>query len=425
MNNARKYEKLGREVARLVGDGPGAESVRRQRQAFLTLVSSTKRTHPGHRRYLLAAAILAIMVVGAFVLVWTLSPSRMSFWIGSETNSGSEGEWLRAPAHDPLPVRFEDGTRIEISARSSVRILNARQERVEIELSLGTIKASINRRSTKSSWTVIAGGYSITALGTVFEVNWNPAKHHLAVKVWQGNVVLEGDGIQEQGIVVDAHRELTITEDGVQTVTRIGEARKKIPADPEEPVVLVEPLGPVQNVEEQHQRGEAKKKESRVASLRREPEVTWQEYYDSRMYEKVLAEAEKHGLDKMYESLGDVHLWQLANAARYTKRSAVAIQALLSLRSRFQDSSKAPVAAFLLGRISSEINQDHRAACGWFQVYLQEYPGGKLAEESLGRSIDSCKRAGMTEKAVRAAERYIEQYPRGSYANTANSVLSK
>jgi TolA-binding protein len=200
---------------------------------------------------------------------------------------------------------------------------------------------------------------------------------------------------------------------------------------PGEPQEMQEPPGPEgtgtlsKHLPKQDPLKKKEEEDARVASLDRGHSAKWQEYYDSRMYKEFLAEAERRGLENLYETLAESQLWQLANSARYVKRSEVAIGALQSIRSRFQDSSKAPVATFLLGRISSENQNDHRTACSWFQVYLQEYPGGKLAEESLGRSIDSCWKAGMKSRARRAAKTYLKSYPKGSFKELAASILSK
>jgi hypothetical protein len=51
---------------------------------------------------------------------------------------------------------------------------------------------------------------------------------------------------------------------------------------------------------------------------------------------------------------------------------------------------------------------------------LKETPGGSLAEQAMGRQAEL--QAG-TAKGQRAAARYLEQYPRGSYANFCRSQL--
>jgi hypothetical protein len=74
----------------------------------------------------------------------------------------------------------------------------------------------------------------------------------------------------------------------------------------------------------------------------------------------------------------------------------------------------------LLGKISADQLGATSQAITWFETYLKETPGGSLAEQAMGRLAEL--QAG-TAKGQRAAARYLEQYPRGSYANFCRSQL--
>jgi ferric-dicitrate binding protein FerR (iron transport regulator) len=51
-------------------------------------------------------------------------------------------------------------------------------------------------KSTPSSWTVEAGPYRVTALGTDFDVFWDKKEKLLDVKVYTGKVEVKGPELQ-------------------------------------------------------------------------------------------------------------------------------------------------------------------------------------------------------------------------------------
>ena len=81
------------------------------------------------------------------------------------------------------------------------------------------------------------------------------------------------------------------------------------------------------------------------------------------------------------------------------------------------------MAAFLLGRLAMERRQKPKEAIRWFRRYLDVDPKGFLAEEALGRWMDSCLRAGMQSQARELAGRYLSSYPSGAFAQLAKSIL--
>ncbi|MCC6556258.1 MAG: hypothetical protein IT372_25135, partial [Polyangiaceae bacterium] len=80
--------------------------------------------------------------------------------------------------------------------------------------------------------------------------------------------------------------------------------------------------------------------------------------------------------------------------------------------------------AFLLGKLAA----DHLGAPGdaitWFQTYLDEEPGGGLAEQALGRLIELRRRSGDAAGARAAAEIYLRRYPDGAYASLAQATVA-
>jgi hypothetical protein len=133
--------------------------------------------------------------------------------------------------------------------------------------------------------------------------------------------------------------------------------------------------------------------------------------------------AEQAGLPTLLRSLPAEDLRQLADAARFARRGALARQTLVAIRERFPGTSHARLAAFLLGRTSEDLLGDPAGAASWFGTYLREDPVGALAEEALGRRIDACLKVGLKREAREAAERYLQRHPGGVFAAAARAAL--
>ena len=76
------------------------------------------------------------------------------------------------------------------------------------------------------------------------------------------------------------------------------------------------------------------------------------------------------------------------------------------------------------GRVEMDLNKKPAKAARWFQSYLDDSPGGSLAEEALGRLITALRKAGNEAAASKAAARYLEKYPTGTFREIALAVAS-
>jgi hypothetical protein len=378
----------------------------------------------------LAFAATVLVALCTFVLLQVLVPKPITFWIGDQTRGGEEGAWLQAGA-SALPVRFEDGTRVELRPGSTGRVYAGDREDVRVVLSNGRIEAKIEKK-TQSRWTVEAGPYNVVALGTVFEVTWKTEPLQLEVFVQSGRVEVKGPGIQAVGVRLQERDRLRLTKTGAHfslSVENVPDQPPE-PPPPEEVSARDEAIEAVKvqsvtrpPIKKKPKKKEAAVSEAKVASLDRHRPETWQDLCDLGRYSDALAAAEKQGFARLLKTLDDAQLWRLADAARYTGRGKLAREALLSVRRRFRSSWRARVAAFLLGRIAIEMLNDPREASGWFNIYLREDPDGPLAEEALGRRIGTCRQAGMRAESCRVAAKYLDRFPEGSFAEYARSVL--
>jgi hypothetical protein len=146
---------------------------------------------------------------------------------------------------------------------------------------------------------------------------------------------------------------------------------------------------------------------------------SWRELAGSGKYHEALAAAERSGFADEVERASAGDLLLLSDAARYSGRADLAHNALLRLRERFGARGRS---AFLLGKIAADQNGSPGEALRWFETYLREEPNGSLAEQAEGRLLDLRKGDKVAARAV--AQRYLDRYPKGSYAALARSILA-
>jgi len=425
MDETRKLKELGEKIAEELGGGPDPSRRDAQRRAVMAL--ATQRPKGRGLKLALAFAATVLVAVCTFVLLHVLVPKPIVFWVGDQTRGGEEGAWLQADAA-ALPVRFEDGTRVELQKGAAGRVFAGDREDVRLVLSKGRLEAKVEEE-TQSRWTVEAGPYHVVALGTVFTVSWETEPLLLEVFVLSGRVEVRGPGIQSIGVRLQPRDRLLLSKAGANfslSVENISEKPPE-PPPPEEQSARDEAIEAVkvQSVTRppKKKKKEAAVSEAKVASLDRHRPETWQDLCDLGRYSDAVALAQKQGIPQLLKTLDDSQLWRLADAARYTGRGKLAREALLSIRRRYRSSWRARVAAFLLGRIAIEMLNDPREASGWFKIYLREDPDGPLAEEALGRRIGTCRQSGMRAESCRVAARYLDRFPEGSFAEYARSVL--
>jgi hypothetical protein len=71
----------------------------------------------------------------------------------------------------------------------------------------------------------------------------------------------------------------------------------------------------------------------------------------------------------------------------------------------------------LLGRVFFEQLEEPARAAHWFGVYLDEQPGGELADDALSRLAEARALSGDHAGAREAARRYLERNPKGPHAD--------
>jgi transmembrane sensor len=123
------------------------------------------------------------------------------------------------------------------------------------------------------------------------------------------------------------------------------------------------------------------------------------------------AYAAMHGL-RATQVTDAEELLAAADVARLSGHPSEAVPFLQRVLSDFHDDSRAPIAAFGLGRVLLPTSPSEAAAS--FAEARALAPSGTIAEDALAREVEAWSRAGMKAKAHGAAAEYVRRYPRGS-----------
>jgi len=425
MDGSREtFEALGREVAETLGTGPDREHRAAQQQALLASLQAVGPARAARRPAIVAAAAAAALLLAAaagYLLLRADPDEPLHFRVGEQLAEGQEGAWLEAPAGRELGVNFSDEAHLALEQGAAGRVLESRRRRVRVGLDRGRLRMNVRQKGART-WTVEAGPYRVSVVGTEFSVAWEPVEASFEVTVRSGRVQVHGAGLHRDGVVLEPGDRLVAERGRPMTVVGAGEpeAGAAPPDEAQEPAVAVEedPRRDVASLDTVPRR-------ARRARRGRAVPAGWRALHGEGRYAEALAVAQQQGFAELLTRLGAAELRELADTARFAGRGAEAEQALLALRERFPRDRRSRVAAFLLGRVAMDLAGRPDVAATWFETYLDEDRSGPLAEEALGRLVDARARAGQRARARAAAEQYLARYPQGVFGELARSVLKE
>src|SRR5512137_27906 len=166
-------ERVGGRVAEELGEGPSEERKAVQRRAFLAAAqrfgASRRVGQPWLLPSLVAAAAMALLAIGAAAFLMR-GAAPLQFWVGEQRIAGTEGSWVQSDGAQDVPIRFRNGSRLDLGRETAVRIVSANTEHVAVEMSRGALSADV-KRNGETTWEVNAGPYQVTVLGTAFTVD--------------------------------------------------------------------------------------------------------------------------------------------------------------------------------------------------------------------------------------------------------------
>jgi hypothetical protein len=359
----------------------------------------------------LAAGLLLVLVHGhkapsdalSYVIENAKSPSDTSIDVG------------KGP---PRLVRFSDGTEVRVDQDTEARIRLVTTHGAALAMTHGALHASVIHSAT-SEWRFDAGPFVVQVTGTAFGLSWDPARDRFDLRLEHGSVTVTGP-VANEPIPVRAGQWLTIRPRSNEVFIRDLTAAAELSLEPRAPLATPD-VGDAGRELPQDSASSATDSTEPSVEPKAFPSHTWAQDLAHGHADQVVNDALARGLDESLAHASPGELSALADAARYTRRDAVARRALLAERHRFAGSRMAIDAGLLLGRLAESEHSDGEAL-RWFDTYLAEAPAGPHASEALGRKLAVVRHSGNTAAARAVAEEYLARYPNGTYSSAARAI---
>ncbi len=364
------------------------------------------------------------LAAAAALVVWWRTPTQLSYEVIGAIKNGA---YVSAPNDRPVTLHFSDDTLVQVEAGSQLRVEDTTREGAHVLLERGTAGVHVVHRP-ESHWTFAAGPFDVLVTGTRFDLNWDPAREVLELRLREGSVeirtpfssgpvALRGG----QSFRADLHsRSMTTTElASEKSAPATSATSATAPAGSDSEVTAVPGvLGSAVSV------GSAISSAAPSVALVPAPGMkAWQKLIAAGEFNALLAQANERGIPSCLASCSANDLSALADAARYTGKSELADQSLHVLRSRFSRAPEGRAAAFLLGRLR-ESQGAAKDARTWYDTYLHESPGGPYAADALAGKMRTVLKTDGAAAAEPLAEQYLKRYPTGVHAGTARGILA-
>jgi len=345
-----------------------------------------------------ALAILSVSVLAGVFVLWVKQGQRpLEFEVAGRR--GNMEEPITAPNAQPAKLTFDDGSVIVLYEGGRARVVSTDMHGARILLEEGTAGVHVIPRSG-NQWSFVGGPFEVAVLGTQFDVSWNPHEQSFGVELREGHVRIRSDCmVAERDLHAPASFHGSCSSPGATN----GPPTPPISPPEQTPVEVVHP--------EERQRPSVTSIPVRIAAWR----IALMDG-ESRM---AAEQAQSVGISQLAAEASSTELLDLASAARLAGASSFATTLYNTVRSRHFGTTSAAIAAFHLGRMAFDGRGAWNDAASWFAIYLREQPGGSLAAEALGRSIECADRMGATEKARGLSQRYLERFPNGAHAPIA------
>ncbi|MFZ5891553.1 MAG: FecR domain-containing protein [Myxococcota bacterium] len=305
----------------------------------------------------------------------------------------------RAPVRHDVRNLFEltDGTRVTaVSADARVEPVEVSPQSVRVRLESGGAHFDVAHQDGRH-FQVEAKGVMVTVLGTAFTVAIVPAG--VQVEVERGRVDVAHQG---QHHVLSAGERLVAPSSAVNppaVAARAGNeaAPNEVPSAADLPV----------DVPPEIASGAPTAPRAATAA----PQSSWRTLAQDGDYRGAFARMEAEGNGAVRDEPGD--LLFAADVARLSGHPALAVPRLERVLRGYANDSRAPLAAFTLGRTLLDSLGRPREAADAFARARRLSPKGALAQDALAREVESWSRAGESTLARERALEYLQKYPGG------------
>lgn len=417
------------ELLRRGPDTPTPTELERGLAGVRARLSARKAPRGGRRRLAWGVAIAAACLVLALVAAFGLRrdpPASERVIAVSRVEGGRliQGGYLSESGAQGIQVFFDEGSRCALTPGGRGRLRFEPTAGVRLVLERGSASLQITP-TREPRWSVESGPFLVTVKGTDFTVGWDPTSERFELTLRRGRVVVSGPVVGDE-FVVRPGQKLSVSLPKAETIiTEVPPAGSAAPSAPSAtPPVDASASAAPTPPEGARGGGSAPAPSSSAAAPTGLPLRPWREALAKGEWDRIVAEAERAGIDATLETATPDDLFALADAARYRRRLDLAQAALLAHRRRFPSSARAAEAIFLLGRVA-ELQAAGRAnALMRYDEYLARAPNGTYAAEALGRKMTLLNDVGGAAKARPIAEAYLRRFPDGSYAGAARALLS-
>jgi len=327
-----------------------------------------------------------------------------------------DGGYLAESGHAGIRLSFSEGTRFALMPGTRGRLREVTRDGAALSIENGAASFQVTPDPTRR-WSIEAGPFLVTVKGTVFDVSWDPESERFDLTLRRGRVVVSGP-LVGGSVSLRAGQHLAVRLPLAETIVTDTAMEQAAPASPgSTDRSLPAPAQPAA----------AKRIAARSAPVLQSPSLNhdgpgWQSLLAAGKWDRILAEAERLGVEATLERASSEDLFALADAARYRHRADVARAALLAQRRRFPDSPRSLDAIFLLGRVAELRDGGATRALALYDEYLARSPHGPYAAEALGRKMILLNDEGDPGKARRLAREYLLRFPSGSYVTAARAL---
>jgi transmembrane sensor len=321
---------------------------------------------PGKRWWL--RGLVAVGAAGALAL------GVASFQLFRDAG-GAPSAWQGAALEttgDATAVKLDDGSRLELSAHTRVKVTENRPSHVALDLQHGRVDCDITPRKDRH-FAVVAAGVEVRVTGTRFSVELT-AQRRVEVEVQRGSV--------------------EVTWRGASVPKRLA-AGERWSVDLEQPVT--DPSAKAPEAPDTRSAPSAAEAPSAVDAPR--------------------ASAAPAPAPREPSAAGPRELFDLGNAARRAGDAAGAARAYELLLEQHPGDARAGLAAFELGRLRMDRLGDVHGAIHALQRAVALAPGAGFREDAMARLVDAYAAAGARERCRSAQSAYLESYPTGVRAS--------
>jgi hypothetical protein len=381
-----------------------------------------RRIGPVQAKLLLAAAAICIAFFGIRLL--RNSPLKYEVHGGSRFDSG----YLSVANDRPASIQFSDGSSIEASPGTRVRVDRTTPDGARILLEGGKAKADIYHGKT-TSWVFVAGPFEVRVLGTAFNLGWDPTKGELDLVLYHGRTeVTSPFGPGSFTVTGGQHFHASLQTRSVRLDEALA-ANATQTSPPNIPVAIPVQAAPT-DANPTKAAGETVSgdKLSGTSPLPANPaksepahRIAWGELARRGEYNSVVEQAKERDVQTCLTSCSIAELRALADSARYVGQPGLAEQSLKAMRRRLSGGEQRAWAAFMLGRIADARGESGKANT-WYDTYLAEAPNGQFAADALAGKMQATAQLNGTAVAKPFAMQYLERYPNGVHASTARRI---